>query len=119
MPDPFSKKTRSRIMSRIKSANTKPELALKELLKGTYLRHQPNGIIGKPDFASKKQKVVVFIDGCFWHKCPRHYAPPKSNKDYWIPKIKRNVKRAKEVENKLKKEGWKVIRIWEHEILTV
>ena len=117
MPDAFSKKTRSRIMSRIRSKNTEPEIALKKLLKGAYFRYQPKAY-GKPDFALKNKRIAIFIDGCFWHKCPICYKKPKSNVAYWIPKIKRNVQRAKEVENKLKKEGWKVVRIWEHEVMS-
>lgn len=115
MPDKFSKKTRSKIMSRIRSKNTKPELALKKLLKGTYFRYQPKAY-GKPDFALKNKRITIFIDGCFWHKCPICYKTPKSNRKYWLPKIKRNIERAKEVEKSLKKEGWRVLRFWEHEV---
>ena len=115
MPDKFSREVRSRIMSRIKSKNTKPELMLKKALKGSYLRYQPK-VCGKPDFASKKRKVAIFIDGCFWHKCPKCYRAPKSNKKYWLPKIEGNVQRAREVTKQLRNDGWKVLRFWEHEI---
>lgn len=116
MPDAFSKKKRSQIMSKIKSRETKLELNFKELLTGLRFRYQPK-VIGKPDFASKKLKIAIFVDSCFWHKCPRHFRKPNSNKSYWKPKINRNFERAKEVNKILKKEGWKIIRFWEHEVM--
>ncbi len=112
MVDWLDKKTRSKIMSCIRSKNTKPELILKKYLKGSH----PKCIIGNPDFANKEKKIAIFVDGCFWHKCPKCYRAPKSNKRYWLPKINRNVERSKEVTRTLKKDGWKVIRIWEHDI---
>ena len=115
MPDAFSKKKRSQIMSKIRSKNTKLELEFKKLLTGLRFRYQPK-VIGKPDFASKKLKIAIFIDSCFWHKCPKHFRQPNSNKSYWKPKINGNVKRANEVNKLLKKEGWRVIRFWEHEV---
>lgn len=115
MSDTFSKKKRSQIMSKVKSRETKLELHFKGSLAGLRLRYQPK-VIGRPDFASKKLKIAIFIDSCFWHKCPKHFRGPNSNKSYWKPKINRNVERAKEVNKLLKKEGWKVIRFWEHEI---
>lgn len=102
-------------MSKIKSKNTKIELQFKKLIRGLKFVYQPK-IFGKPDFASKKLKIAIFIDSCFWHKCPRHFRMPSSNKSYWKSKMNRNLKRANEVNKKLKKEGWKVIRIWEHNI---
>ena len=101
-------------MSKIRSKETKLELKFKKLIIGLRLRYQPK-MIGKPDFASKKLKIAIFIDSCFWHKCPKHFRQPKANKSYWKSKINRNVERAKEVNKLFKKEGWKVIRFWEHE----
>ena len=115
MPDAFSKKKRSQIMSKIRSKETKIELKFKKLLTGLRFRYQPK-IIGKPDFASKKLKIAIFIDSCFWHKCPKHFRQPNSNKSYWIPKIDRNVERAKEINKQLKKDGWKILRFWEHDV---
>ena len=103
-------------MFKIRSKETKLELKFKDLIKGFRFRYQPK-VIGKPDFASKKLKIVIFIDSCFWHKCPKHFRRPNSNKTYWKPKIERNVERAKEVDKQLRKEEWKVIRFWEHEIM--
>src|SRR3989344_8866992 len=115
MPDAFSKKKRSQIMSKIKSRETKLELNFKELLVGLRFRYQLK-VIGRPDFASKKLKTAIFIDSCFWHKCPKHFREPNSNYSYWKPKISRNVERAKEVNALLKIEGWKVVHFWEHDI---
>lgn len=117
MPDTFSKETRSQIMSKIRSNKTAAELVLKNALVGRHFRYQPKKIHGNPDFASKKKKIVIFVDGCFWHKCPKCYTAPKSNKKYWLPKIKRNVGRDKKINKLLKKEGWEVIRIWEHDVI--
>ena len=102
-------------MSRIRSKNTKSELILRKILMGKYLRSYPN-ISGKPDFGNKKRKIAVFLDGCFWHKCPQHFIMPKSNKKYWSKKIENNILRDRNITKMLKKQGYKVIRIWEHKI---
>lgn len=115
MTDNRTKKQRSYNMSRIPSINTKIELMFKELLKGTHLRYQPK-IYGNPDFGSKKKRIAVFIDGCFWHKCRKCYTEPKSNRRFWIPKINRNFERDKIINKELKKQNYKVIRFWEHQI---
>lgn len=115
MADVFDKETRSRVMSRIRRDKTKPELMLKERLRGTYLRYQPK-MEGKPDFASSKRKLAVFVDGCFWHKCPKCFKEPESNTDYWVPKIEKNVERDKTVTERLKRKGWIVLRFWEHQV---
>jgi len=101
-------------MSRIRSKDTKPELRHKA--KNLHLEYQPKGLLGNPDFIDWKKKIVVFIDGCFWHKCPIHYKQPKTNKKYWLPKLNRNVVRDKEVNLAYKNAGWKVVRIWEHDL---
>ncbi len=115
MPDTFSKKKRSQIMSKIKSKNTNLERDFKKMIKGLKFRYQPK-IFGKPDFAIKKLKIAIFIDSCFWHKCPKHFRKPTANNSYWTQKITRNVERAREVNSHLKKQDWRVIRFWEHEI---
>lgn len=115
MTDKFPKGIRSKIMSSIRSSDTKPELILKKSLRGLYFRYQPR-IQGNPDFGLKNRKIVIFVDGCFWHKCPKCYRKPKSNVNYWTPKIKRNVERDKKNTLLLRKKGWKVLRFWEHEI---
>ena len=116
MPDKITKEQRSYIMSQIRGTKTKPELIVKSKMDGRRLRYQPKGIPERPDFANKKRMIAVFIDGCFWHKCPRCYKPPKSNKKYWKAKIERNTKRDKDVNRKMRDEGWTVLRFWEHQV---
>src|SRR4030042_4174804 len=116
MTDRISKEKRSEVMSKIRKTKTKPELKLREMIKGQYFRYQPK-MPGNPDFAIKKRKIAIFLDGCFWHKCPKCFRPPKSKKYYWIPKIERNKRRDEEITKQYKKNGWMVIRIWEHQIL--
>jgi DNA mismatch endonuclease (patch repair protein) len=113
MSDTLTKKQRSYCMSRIKSKNTKPELFFKRKFKN-FIYH-PN-VFGNPDFINYPNKEVIFIDGCFWHKCPKHYTPPKSNRKYWLPKLEKNIIRDKEVGITYTNAGWKVTRIWEHEL---
>jgi DNA mismatch endonuclease (patch repair protein) len=113
MTDNLTKEQRSFCMSRIKSRNTKPELILKQKLKG--FNYQPN-VFGNPDFIDWKNKIAVFIDGCFWHKCPKHFIEPKSNRTYWLPKLNKNTIRDKEINLAYKNSGWNVIRIWEHKL---
>ena len=116
MVDKFSKETRSYIMSRIRSSNTKSELRIKALLDGRVMRYQPK-MPRNPDFGSKKYRVAVFIDGCFWHGCPRCYREPKTNKKFWKKKIGRNKERDVEYTRDLKKMGYKVLRFWEHQLI--
>ena len=115
--DNLTKSKRSYVMSRIKGKDTKPELYISKVLKIMHFTYQPKGIYGRPDFANKKAKIAIFIDGCFWHGCPKHYVNPKSNIGYWIPKINRNIERDKEVNRHLESNGWKIIRLWEHSII--
>ena len=119
MTDRISKVVRSYTMSQIRSSNTKPEIKVRSLLHslGYRFRIHKTDILGKPDIVLKKYGAVIFVHGCFWHshRC-RDGKFPKSNKKYWIPKLKRNVERFKEVKAQLKKIGWKVIIIWECEI---
>ena len=71
---------------------------------------------GKPDIVFPAPRVVVFVDGCFWHRCKEHYTAPQSNAEFWDKKISANVVRDRSVNKELKTAGWNVIRIWEHEI---
>ena len=116
--DNLSIKHRKKNMQNIHSKNTKMELKVRSYLHKIGLRYKINDskLIGKPDIVFPKYKVVIFLDSCFFHKCPYHFIEPKSNREYWIPKIERNKLRAKEVNEALRKQGWKVIRIWEHEV---
>lgn len=117
MVDRISKEIRSRIMSKIRSNNTKPELALRKILWGKGFSYQPK-MKGSPDFVHKTRKIAIFVHGCFWHKCSKHYIEPSSNKEYWLPKIERNIIRDKENKKILKKKGYKVMTLWEHNVST-
>ena len=118
MVDVLTKKQRSYNMARIKSKNTGPELILRKFLaknkvRGYRLHYK---ILGKPDLVFPKRKLAVFIDGCFWHKCPYCFVKPASRKKFWEEKIKKNIKRDKKVNELLVKNNWRVLRIWEHEL---
>jgi len=129
MTDSISKKHRSWNMSRIKSVNTKPEVIVRSILFKLGFRFRLNGKVskkysakgklpGKPDIVLAKYKTVIFVHGCFWHHhqgCKRA-TWPKSNKEYWIPKIENNIIRDKENIKKIEKLGWKIYIIWECEI---
>lgn len=117
MTDVLNKKQRSFCMSNIKGRNTQPELAIRKVLWSKGYRYRlKNKLPGKPDLVFVFAKVVVFIDGCFWHRCPDHYSPPKTRSDFWEKKISGNVERDKKVNAQLKKSGWTVLRFWEHEV---
>ena len=73
-------------------------------------------IPGSPDIIIPDKKIAIFLHGCFWHRCPKHYKEPKSNRKYWLPKIDKNAERDKKNIRLLKNSGWKVVRIWEHEL---
>lgn len=115
MADVHTKEQRSYNMSKIKWRNTKPEIKLKFLLIKKDFIYQPKEY-GKPDFISYRKRIVIFIDGCFWHKCPECFKLPETNKEFWKKKIDDNFKRDKEISLTYKNSGWKVIRIWEHQL---
>jgi DNA mismatch endonuclease, patch repair protein len=105
-------------MSRIHGKNTIPEIKLRKLLwsrniRGYRIHHN---ILGKPDIVFTKKKIAIFIDGCFWHKCPVCFQEPETRKEFWRKKICSNVERDKKVNLQLQKEGWTVRRFWEHEV---
>lgn len=105
-------------MSKIKSRNTSLELYVRKFLFNKGLRYRVNyKITGRPDIVFPAKKIAIFINGCFWHKhnCDNSVIP-KSNREFWKNKLADNVKRDKDVEKKLKREGWKVYKIWECEI---
>jgi len=116
--DTVSKATRSEIMSRVKSQNTKIELLIRKELWTHGLRYRKNSKVyfGKPDIVLKKYKVVIFVDSCFWHGCNQHCRMLTSRKEYWEQKILRNIKRDEEVNKYYKNHGWTIFRIWEHDI---
>lgn len=116
MTDVVSKKKRSEIMSKIRSKDSKIEVAFRKELWKHGFRYRKNvaSYFGKPDLVLKKYKTVIFIDSCFWHGCKKHCRIPSTRKKYWHEKINRNISRDKLVNKQLKREGWKVERIWEH-----
>ncbi len=118
MADVLTKKQRSYCMSRIPGKNTQPELLLRKTLSGAGIRgyRLQYKIIGKPDIVFPKKKIAIFIDGCFWHKCPKCFISPGTNKGFWKKKVDSNIQRDKTVNLKLKEMRWAVLRIWEHDI---
>jgi DNA mismatch endonuclease (patch repair protein) len=117
MVDNLSKEQRSRTMSNIRSKWTLHERNIHNYLKGNKIKHKMHPKIkGNPDIVLSDRKIAIFLHGCFWHKCPIHYKEPKSNRKYWLPKLDKNATRDKKNIELLKKNGWQVVRIWEHEI---
>ena len=101
-------------------ADTKPEVALRSALHRRGHRFRKDLLVRagtvrtKPDIVFTRHHVAVFVDGCFWHCCPEHGTMPKSNSDYWPPKLAANVARDARVDAALEDAGWTVLRIWEH-----
>lgn len=117
MPDIMSKEKRSRVMSHIRGKWTQSETMIHHTLKGLKIKHKMYPKIdGNPDVLIKDTNTAIFIDGCFWHGCPRCYKEPQSNTEYWLPKIMNNKKRDKRNTRRAKAAGFRVKRIWEHQI---
>ena len=121
MSDVFSKAKRSEVMSRIRGhGNKDTELALIRVFRKYQItgwrRHQQ--IFGKPDFVFPKLSLAVFVDGCFWHGCPKHCKNPATNSQFWEKKLKANKKRDRQVNRVLRNDGWSIIRIWEHDLVS-
>lgn len=119
MSDVFTEEKRSAVMARIRSrGNADTELVIvrvfRELQISGWRRHQKYP--GKPDFVFPKRKIAIFVDGCFWHFCPKHGRMPTSNILFWRSKLEGNRARDKKNTQALKKEGWRVLRIWEHDL---
>jgi DNA mismatch endonuclease, patch repair protein len=115
--DVMTSAQRSRCMSKIRGTDTGPETTLRKALWARGLRYRLRSKLpGKPDLVFMRQRVVVFVDGCFWHACPKHATRPKTNAKFWREKIGRNVQRDREVELLLGDRGWVVLRFWEHEV---
>ena len=119
MADDLTPEQRSYAMSRVRGrGNASTEGGVVRLLRehglSGWRRHAP--LAGRPDFAFRRQRVAVFVDGCYWHRCPRCFRMPASNVDYWEGKITRNVARDRRVRRELRQAGWRVIRVWEHSL---
>ena len=116
MADTLSVAQRSERMSRVRSrGNSSTELRFISLMRQHRIKGWRRGtrLPGKPDFVFHSQKVAVFVDGCFWHGCPRHRRIPKSRVAFWKTKLARNAQRDREVSRSLRTAGWAVLRIWE------
>lgn len=120
--DKYDRETRSRMMRAVRSKGTQLEERARGLLVKAWgkrgLQDHPD-LPGKPDFArrTKGATIVVFVDSCYWHGCQLHHRPPRSNVSFWRAKIKRNRHRDREVTRDLRRSGYKVVRVWEHELL--
>src|ERR1700676_5547508 len=117
MTDVFSRAKRSEVMSQIRGKDTGPELYVRSLLHklGYRFRLHRKDIPGKPDIVLPRYKVVIFVNGCFWHQhsgC-RDARPPRSNQAFWMPKLQRTRVRDKNVRYELACLGWNVITVWE------
>ncbi len=115
----FSREERSKIMAAVHSTNNKGTERKLATIFRTYgikrwRRQLP--LVGKPDFTFPQQRVIVFVDGCFWHGCKKHLRMPNDNRQYWQKKISRNIDRDRIAVRRLKEQGWRVLRIWEHDL---
>ena len=118
MTDIFSKNKRSVVMSMVKDKNSNIEREFATLLRYLNIKYRSHQKLlpGKPDFRLVNQEIVIFIDSCFWHGCHHHGSLPKSNRHFWRQKITRNKERDREINREYKQMGWRVIRIWEHNL---
>jgi DNA mismatch endonuclease (patch repair protein) len=141
MSDIFTKTKRSEVMSRIRSrGNQDTEVALARLLRKHHItgwrrqvqiigravlprgpnlkavpQHRPTFRV-RPDFVFRQARLALFVDGCFWHGCPKHGTQPKGNRTFWKKKFAANIARDRLVNLTLRKQGWRVLRIWEHDL---
>jgi DNA mismatch endonuclease (patch repair protein) len=119
MADMFSPQQRSEIMSKVKGrGNQATELRLINIFRKYKIKgwRRRAAIFGNPDFVFRSARLAVFVDGCFWHQCPYHGSIPNTNRNFWVRKLNRNKKRDQIVNQTLKKCGWHVLRIWQHEL---
>jgi DNA mismatch endonuclease (patch repair protein) len=119
-PEPLNEDV-SRRMRANRRRDTKPERALRSALHRRGLRFRKDlpiragGRLVRPDVVFTRQRVAVFLDGCYWHSCPIHGTSPTRNSSYWDAKLRGNVERDHLVNQALSEAGWEVIRVWEHE----
>lgn len=104
-----------------RARNTGPEMAVRRLVHRRGLRYRVNArplphVRRTADLVFRRERVAVFIDGCFWHACPIHGTSPKAHAEWWREKLRRNVERDRETDELLASAGWTVIRVWEHEV---
>lgn len=118
-PPPASSETVARRLARVRQRDTAYELELRSRLFGLGLRYRvhypvPDRRRRTIDIAFPRQRLAVFVDGCFWHGCPEHATRPRSNAAWWRAKLDRNIERDRETTTILEGAGWRVLRIWEH-----
>lgn len=116
MGDIWSRKKRSEVMAAVRGkGNRSTEMRMVTLFREYgitgWRRHQ--SLPGRPDFIFRKEKVAIFVDGCFWHGCPRCYRAPATRKKFWAAKIGENRRRDRRVSRELRSAGWSVLRVWE------
>lgn len=119
MSDIYSRQKRSEIMSRVRGkGNKSTELRLIKLFREHRIRgwRRNYPLFGKPDFVFPQLRLALFVDGCFWHGCPSHASMPVANREFWERKLRRNKERDREVNRTLRAKGWRVLRIWQHEL---
>lgn len=118
MADCFTKEKRSEVMSKIRSKETQIEQIVFRYLRkqGVYFQKHYKRAPGSPDIALPKKKIAIFIDGDFWHGWRFSQKKGKLPKKYWLAKIESNIQRDKKNRVKLRREGWKVLRVWEHQL---
>jgi DNA mismatch endonuclease (patch repair protein) len=118
MTDVLTEEQRKYNMSRIRGKDTSPELKIRKKLysqglRGYRVHYQ---LPGRPDITFTRYRIAVFIDGCYWHKCPECFTEPQTRREFWMNKINRNVERDKEINLLLESDGWHVLRFWEHQV---
>ncbi len=119
--EPWASSTASRaVMQANRRRDTRPEMAVRRLVHASGLRYRVDAkplpeLNRRADLVFRRAKVAVFVDGCYWHGCPEHGTTSRTNPEYWAQKIRRNKERDAETDELLDKEGWDVIRVWEHE----
>jgi len=123
VPYPWpSDEAATRIARANRRVDTAPERLLRSGLHRAGLRFRKDlplrldGLVVRPDVVFTRAKLAVFVDGCFWHSCPRHQHVPKRNRSYWVPKFAANRARDRRVDVALAVAGWRVVRIWEHDV---
>ena len=119
MTDVFTKAKRSEVKSRIRERGNKDtELALAQAMRtgGITGWRRNQKVFGQPDFVFRKARVAVFVDGCFWHACPKHFNLPVNNRAFWKKKLSANKLRDRLAARVLHSQGRRVLRIWEHEL---
>ncbi len=110
-------KTRSELMAGVRQRDTKPELRLRRALWATGCRYRKQAELpGRPDLAFIGARLAVFVDGCYWHGCPRHYSSPATNRPFWIEKLRANDERDQRKDRELEALGWRSLHVWECEV---